>query len=45
MIQEIKNEENDIAECVRELAEDSEENPTTRLDRIEKRLYDISICN
>ncbi len=31
----------DIAETLKDIAGESEENPTTRLDRIEKRLYDI----
>lgn len=31
----------DVAEIIRDIAGDAEENPSSRLDRIEKRLYDI----
>lgn len=40
-LEKARSEIYDIAESVRDLAEDSEENPSARLDRIEKRLYDI----
>ena len=40
-LEKARSEIYDIAESVRDMAGDSEENPSARLDRIEKRLYDI----
>ena len=40
-LEKARSEIYDIAESVRDMAGDSEENPSVRLDRIEKRLYDI----
>ena len=39
-LEKARSEIYDIAESVRDMAGDSEENPSARLDRIEKRLYD-----
>jgi len=40
-LEKARSEIYDIAESIKDFAEDSEENPSSRLDRIEKRLYDI----
>ena len=40
-LEKARSEIYDVAESIRDLAGDSEENPSVRLDRIEKRLYDI----
>ena len=40
-LEKARSEIYDIAESIRDMAGDSEENPSARLDRIEKRLYDI----